>query len=280
MSRGFLASAFPDHATRGYKIILTTNHRGRQPASLPEAARPRAMTRAAMRIWAIADLHLSLARPETRERFAARWREHADRIAANWRRAVARDDLVLLPGDLSMARNHREVQPDLAWLDRLPGTKILSAGNHDRWWNGAAKVRPMLRRSLLAVGGDAVAHEGVIVCGALGAPIPTEDDPASQAASDRELEILDRALESAGDLRTADEPIYILWHYPPFDRYRRPGPVVARLESAGVSACVYGHLHQESQWTSAVQGLVNGVRFACVAADAIGFHPLRIDRRD
>ena len=37
-------------------------------------------------------------------------------------------DLVLLPGDLSMARNHRDLQPDLAWLDRLPGTKVLAAG--------------------------------------------------------------------------------------------------------------------------------------------------------
>lgn len=232
-----------------------------------------------MRIWAIADLHLSLARPEPREQYAARWREHADRIAANWRRAVAREDLVLLPGDLSMARNHREVQPDLVWLDRLPGTKVLSAGNHDRWWNNVAKIRPMLRRSLLAVGGDALAIDGVIVCGTLGAPPPAEDDPDSQAASERELARLDQALEEAEGLRTGDEPLYVLWHYPPFDRYQRPGPVVARLEAAGVSACVYGHIHQESQWASAVQGVVNGVRYACVAADAIGFHPLRIDDR-
>ena len=123
-----------------------------------------------MSLWAIADLHLSHARPEPRERYAARWRDHAATIERQWRAAVCPGDLVLLPGDLSMARNHRELQPDLAWLDRLPGTKVLAPGNHDRWWNGVEKIRPMLRKSLLAVGGDAVATHGAVVCGTRGVP--------------------------------------------------------------------------------------------------------------
>ena len=130
-----------------------------------------------MSVWAIADLHLSFARPDRRERYAARWRDHAARIEREWRAVVGRDDLVLLPGDLSMARNHRDLQPDLAWIDRLPGTKVLAPGNHDRWWNGAEKVRPMLRASQLAVGGDAVAAYGAIVCGTLG--VPPAADPAA-----------------------------------------------------------------------------------------------------
>jgi uncharacterized protein len=230
-----------------------------------------------MTVWGIADLHLSLARPDRRERYAARWRDHADQIERRWREAVKPEDLVLLPGDLSLARNHRDVQPDLAWLDRLPGTKVLSAGNHDAWWNGVDRIRPMLRRSLLAVGGDAVAARGLVACGTLGAPVPPDDaPPEALAASARELAALDRSLSHAARLRTGGEPLYVLWHYPPFDQHRRPGPAVARLEAAGVTACVYGHLHIEGQWSLAVQGVVNGVRYHCVAADAIGFRPLRI----
>jgi uncharacterized protein len=231
-----------------------------------------------MTVWAIADLHLSFARPDRRERYAARWRDHAETIERQWREAVRPEDVVLVPGDVSMARNHRDLQPDLAWLDRLPGTKVLSPGNHDAWWNGAEKVRPMLRRSLLAVGGDAVATRGIVACGALGAPVlPDDPDPAPQAASDRELAALDRALEDANRLRTGGEPLYVLWHYPPFDQHRRPGPCVARFEAAGVTACVYGHLHAQGQWALAVQGEIGGVRYHCVAADAIGFRPLRVD---
>ena len=234
-----------------------------------------------MSVWAIADLHLSFARPERRERHAGRWRDHTARIEREWRAVVGPDDLVLLPGDVSMARNHRDLQPDLAWIDRLPGTKVLAPGNHDVWWNGVEQIRPMLRATELAVGGDAVASHGVIACGTLGFPADDDDTlgPDRRAGSDRELAALDRALAASARLRTGSEPLYVLWHYPPFDQHGRPGPCVARFERAGVNFCVYGHLHALGQWSHAVQGTVRGIRYACVAADAIGFRPLRLNGR-
>jgi predicted phosphohydrolase len=235
-----------------------------------------------MIVWAISDLHLSFARPERRERYAARWRDHAAKIERNWREVVGPGDIVLLPGDLSMARNHRELQPDLEWLGGLPGTKVIGPGNHDRWWNGVAAIRPLLRRRILAVEGDALAIGGVVVCGTLGLPAPSPDPTATeQRALGQEAEALQRALDQAAAIRSdPSRPLYVLRHFPPFDIHGRPGPWVEHLERARVTACVYGHLHMQSQWPLAVQGTVRGVRYACVAADALGFRPLRIDAFD
>jgi len=232
-----------------------------------------------MNIWAISDLHLSFARPERRERYAARWRDHAVKIEQNWRQVVGAGDVVLIPGDLSMARNHRDLQRDLAWLHRLPGTKVLAPGNHDRWWNSLATIRRLLRASTLAVEGDAVAIHGLVVCGTTGVPVPTDlATPAERLAIDRQMGAIEKALEQASLLRgDPKKPLYVLWHYPPFDAHARPGPWVELFERASVTACVYGHLHNASEWPVAVQGLLRGVRYHCVAADAIGFRPLRIN---
>jgi len=234
-----------------------------------------------MNIWGISDLHLSFAQPDRRERYAARWRDHATRIEQNWIEAVRPRDLVLIPGDLSMARNHRDLQLDLQWLDRLPGTKVLSRGNHDRWWNDLDAIRRLLRRSLLAVDRTALKTHEVVVCGSIGSVLPRKDPtPNENEAIARELESFNQALEEAVFLRGNDgKPLLVLCHYPPFDAYGRPGPWVERFERAGVTACLYGHIHIERQWSVAVQGTVRGVRYCCVAADAIGFRPLRIDFR-
>jgi uncharacterized protein len=232
-----------------------------------------------MHVWAISDLHLSFAQPQRRERYAARWRDHAVKIEENWRAVVRPRDLVLLPGDFSMARNHRDLQADLAWLGRLPGTKVLAPGNHDRWWNDVQKIRRLLRTSTLAVGGDAVMTHGLVVCGTAGVPTPSENPTREQQrAVTHELEALNRALALAATIRDDPAtPLYVLWHFPPFDSHGRPGPWVESFERSRVTACVYGHLHMQSQWPAAVQGTVAGVRYYCVAADAIGFRPLKID---
>lgn len=220
-----------------------------------------------MAIWAISDLHLSLARDPEGKLLGPRWAGHKERIENNWRSRVKDDDLVLLPGDVSMARTHKDVQPDLRWLHELPGTKVLSPGNHDLWWNNLDKVRIMMRSSQLAVNGDAVETHGVIVCGARGMPpidLEKARDGKEAIAYAKELEILEKALIKANALRTNKEPVYLLWHYPPFDAYGRPGPCVAHFEAAWVSTCVYGHIHAESQWSSAPQGTIRA--FVIVAS--------------
>lgn len=227
-------------------------------------------------IWGISDLHLSFAQPESRDRYTARWKDHAERIEQEWRRIVAPEDLVLLPGDISMAKNHRDLQQDLRWIEYLPGIKVFSPGNHDRWFNNVAKIKPMLRPSQRAVDASAEDLGEVVVCGAKSAEVVGPDSPdAAKREADKALARLKQAIEAATLIR-ADRPLIVLWHHPPFDRTGRPGPWVELFESAKVDACVYGHLHDQAQWRTARQGIVGSVRYHCVAADAVGFRPLPI----
>lgn len=231
-----------------------------------------------MNVWAISDLHLSFARPDRRERFAERWRDHAARIERSWRETVGTDDLVLLPGDISMARNHRELQPDLDWIHRLPGTKIIAPGNHDQWWNGLEAVRPILRASIQPIEGNAIAVAGLVICGARGAAVLDDESSEGEILGvEREISCLSESLQEGVRMRESSEtPLIVLWHFPPFDRLGHPGPVVDLMQRAKVTACIYGHLHTAAQWGRAIQGIVRDIRYFCVSSDAIGFRPLRI----
>ena len=84
----------------------------------------------------------------------------------------------------------------MAWLDRLPGTKVIAPGNHDRWWNGVDKIRAMLRRSILAVEGDAILVKDVVVCGTRGSVAKPEEDQDD----DPQVSALAAALEQAESL--------------------------------------------------------------------------------
>jgi predicted phosphohydrolase len=232
-------------------------------------------------LWGLADLHLSHARPDPRDRFARRWADHAARIGEHWRALVGPGDIVLVPGDVSMAANHRDLQPDLAWLHALPGTKVLAPGNHDRWWNRREAIEKILRPSIRVVEGNAVAVPGLIVAGARSVAI-ADDAAPPEARTRQEAAVASArdALEAAARLRDAGEGprVAMLWHHPPFDDRGTPGPLVPLLEAHGVDLCAFGHVHREGQWSSVRQGVVHGVHYACVAADAVGFAPYRLDR--
>ena len=52
---------------------------------------------------------------------------------------IGPEDTVVLCGDLSWGMSLEQAREDFAFLDALPGRKILLKGNHDYWWTTAAK---------------------------------------------------------------------------------------------------------------------------------------------
>jgi predicted phosphohydrolase len=231
-----------------------------------------------MRWFALADLHLSLSGEKPMDVFGDLWRDHASRMAAAWDAGVAADDVVLLPGDLSWGRTLEEAGPDLAWIHARPGRKVLLRGNHDAWWGrSVGKVRAALPRSCTLLHHDALQIDGHVLVGARGwtAPGDPHAQPGDEAVFARELARL--ALSVADADRRLDRalPRTAMVHYPPWLRGQAPTPVVDVLKEAGVTTCVYGHLHGEDH-ALALTGEHGGITFHFVAADAVNFTPVPI----
>lgn len=232
-----------------------------------------------MRIWAIADLHLSFAAPKPMDIFGERWRDHPQRIAAAWRERVAPDDVVLLAGDISWALKLPEALVDLRWIAELPGRKILTKGNHDYWWDTARKRRAELPPGLDLVEADAVRSDGWVFCGTRGwltPGHPTFNPDTDERIYHRELGRLERALAAARRLANEDGRIGVLLHYPPFFPDGRPTRFAELIAEARADVCVYGHLHRRADWNVAVQGERGGVRYHLTACDFLGFTPALI----
>ena len=87
-----------------------------------------------MAIFAISDLHLPMGVKKPMDIFGKRWENYVYRIKENWEREITKEDYVIIPGDISWATYLEEAKADFDFINKLPGTKIISKGNHDYWW--------------------------------------------------------------------------------------------------------------------------------------------------
>ena len=101
-----------------------------------------------MALYTIGDPHLSLGTSKPMDVFGGAWAGYVDKLAQGL--SVLRpEDTLVVAGDISWGMSLEEAAPDFAWLDALPGTKILLKGNHDYWWNTAAKMTRFSRSGAL-----------------------------------------------------------------------------------------------------------------------------------
>lgn len=228
-----------------------------------------------MKVFAIADLHLSDSGDKPMDIFGPNWEGHDEKIADNWRDLVSSEDIVLIPGDLSWAMRLDEAQPDLKFIDRLPGTKYFIRGNHDYWYSSPSKVRRATGDSMHLIRFDAAVHDGMAICGVRGWPWPgmSEYDPEEDEKYwNRAQHRFQLSLDSLAELEW--EEAVAMFHYPPLD-HDHTSELCRMAAEAGITRVVYGHVHGEYA-DKAFEGERDGVTYTCVSADKIGFCPTLI----
>ena len=166
-----------------------------------------------MSIFAIADVHLSLGVKKPMDIFHG-WQDYEKRLEENWRLLVRDEDTVVLPGDISWGMTMQQSLPDLQFLDRLPGQKIILKGNHDYWWPTRAKMDAFFEQNgistVRALFHDALLVEGKALCGTR-SWFYEQDEPDEKVFL-RELGRLRMSLEEAKKLQA--EEIIAFLHYP------------------------------------------------------------------
>ncbi len=226
-----------------------------------------------MALFAIADPHLSFSVDKPMDVFSG-WDDYVSRFEQNWRALVSDDDTVVIAGDVSWGMSLEEATADFAFLDRLPGKKLIFKGNHDYWWTTRRKMDAFFEENgfstLRIVHNDAVTVEGFAVCGSRGWFFDAGD--ADKKVILREAGRLRTSIEAAK--QTGLEPVVFL-HYPPVFGTDTCDEIWQVLKEEGVSRVYYGHVHGAGI-RHAVTGEVEGIHLTLISCDSLKFTPLLV----
>lgn len=228
-----------------------------------------------MAIYTIGDLHLSLGGDKSMESFAG-WHDYVGRIERSWRDTVKDDDTVVLLGDTSWAVKPEELEPDLRFIESLPGQKVLIKGNHDYWWSTRAKMEAMFAdfglSTLNILHNSSYVAGDIAICGTRGWMIE-EQTPHDRKLSQREAGRLEASIQEA--VKTGKEPIAFI-HYPPIFLEQMSGNIIDLLIKYKVRRCYYAHLHANA-CHMAFRGEYMGIDFKLVSADCLKFALARVE---
>ncbi|MCT4663230.1 MAG: metallophosphoesterase [Tissierellales bacterium] len=221
-----------------------------------------------MKIFAIGDLHMDHKKEKPMDIFGEGWKNHEEKIFENWRNQVGKDDVVLLPGDISWAMRIEQATEDLAKIDALPGRKFISKGNHDYWWESISKLRKLGFESIEYIHNTGYDIGGIGIAGARGwTDRDNEDfDIHDEKIYMREVSRLRLSLEQIKDV----EYKIVMIHYPPFRFNGEFNEFSNLMEEYGVDLCLYGHLHGDGH-QYVIEGNYGGIQFYCVSCDYINF---------
>ncbi len=231
-----------------------------------------------MRLFAIADPHLSRAEPKPMDIFGDNWQGHPELFFDNWRETVSEDDLVLIPGDISWAMKLKDALLDLNDLAALPGKKVLLRGNHDYWWPSISRLRKVLPEAMYAIQNDALKIGNVVIAGTRGWLVPGSVgfDTKDQKIFDREVARLKLSLLAADKIKTNADYFVIMLHFPPNMLGLEPNQLSSTIKQANPNALVYGHIHSEKPLLALPEFAGIDVHF--VASDALKFKPKLISK--
>lgn len=227
-----------------------------------------------MALYTIGDLHLCLGASKPMDVFGGAWIGYMDKLQEGLS-VIRPEDTTVLLGDLSWALDMDGAKEDFAWINQIPGKKIILKGNHDYWWSTATKFYKFCEKNgfsnQLILNNNHYEYDGFAICGTRGWFFEEErSNGHDEKVFKRELIRLEASLKSAGE-----SPKLVFLHYPPLYKGYSCNEILDLLRQYGVRQCFYGHLHGASHGL-AMEGQWDGINYKLVSADRLDFKPYRI----
>ena len=244
-----------------------------------------------MALYALGDLHLSFQADKPMDAFGRVWKNHERKIEKYVNKIVKPEDTLVLTGDHSWGRRLPECREDLAFIERLPGRKILLRGNHDMFWDAKKTERLneeyagklfflqnnfAIYEDYALVGTKGYTFEGPFYLDRMGRVTGWDEERARQARKlvNREMNRLRESFEQA---RKDGFRKYVLFlHYPPTNILEETSTFTEIAEEYGVSAVVYSHCHGEQRFHDSIRGVFHGIPYLLVSGDFLNFHPAQV----
>lgn len=210
--------------------------------------------------------------------FGGKWENYTEKLYENWQKTVSRDDLVIIPGDVSWATYIEETYADFKFINELNGNKVIIKGNHDYWWTTLRKMEKFLAENKFStikiIHNTAIGYEDTAICGTRGWSMQEcGNAEESEKILSRERQRLILSLEAARKLKK--DRIIVGMHYPPADKNNPKSCFTEIMRNYGVDCCVYGHLHSFAH-ANAAEGVCDGVNLKLVAGDYVNFTPILV----
>jgi predicted phosphohydrolase len=225
-------------------------------------------------LYAISDLHLDLNGDKPMDIFGDKWSKHDEKIKDNWLKKITNEDTVLISGDISWSMKIESGMKDLEWVHNLPGTKIMTKGNHDFWWSSITKLNN-LYEDMKFIQNNFFTYKDYAICGTRGWTCPGGENFTQQDEKiyTRELNRLRLSLESAS--KGGFQRFIVMLHYPPMNEKFLESGFVQIFKEYNVEKVIYGHLHGPSL-PKALNGILDDIEYIITSADYLDFDPIKI----
>lgn len=230
-----------------------------------------------MALYAMGDFHLSFGVDKPMDQFGRLWKNHVERIEVNCYSEIRNSDTFVITGDHSWGKNLEQCKEDLAFIERMPGRKILLRGNHDMFWDAkkTEQLNQIFEGRLSFLQNNFFTYEDYALVGTKGYCYEFKDtEEHFYKIRDREVERLRISFEKAKE--AGYKKFICFLHYPPTSIGEEKSPFTLMAEEYGAEHVVYSHCHGIDRFDDSFKGEVNAVEYHLVSGDFLRFKPEKI----